>query len=66
MAGTLLWAELQKAGVKRVSIGVSLYTRVMADLLRATEQLTAGDLEAASAGLKFREVSKMISDATNG
>ena len=66
MAGTLPWLELQKVGVKRVSLGVALYTRVMEDLRRATEQLAGGNLEAASAGISFREVSKMISDARNG
>ena len=30
MRGTLPWGELQKAGVKRVSLGVALYTLVMA------------------------------------
>lgn len=65
MAGALPWLELQKAGVKRVSMGVALYTRVMADLRRATEQLAAGDLQAASTGIPFREISKLISDARN-
>ena len=27
--GTLPWSELQKAGVKRVGLGVALYTRVI-------------------------------------
>jgi 2-methylisocitrate lyase-like PEP mutase family enzyme len=30
--GTVSVADLHKAGVKRISMGVALYTRVMADL----------------------------------
>jgi 2-methylisocitrate lyase-like PEP mutase family enzyme len=63
MSGTLPLAELQKAGVKRVSLGVALYTRVMADLRKATEQLANGDLASASDGICFGEVLKLISKA---
>jgi 2-methylisocitrate lyase-like PEP mutase family enzyme len=65
MAGIEPWAELQKAGVKRVSLGVSLYTRVMGDLRLAAKQLAAGDLASASAGMSFRDVSKLIGEAVN-
>ncbi|MFL6601791.1 MAG: isocitrate lyase/phosphoenolpyruvate mutase family protein [Steroidobacteraceae bacterium] len=64
MSGAVPWTELQKAGVKRVSMGVSLYTRVMDDLRKAARQLAAGDLGSASAGISFGEVKKLISDAT--
>jgi 2-methylisocitrate lyase-like PEP mutase family enzyme len=64
MSGTLPWAELQKAGVKRVSMGVALYTRVMGDLRKAAKQLANGDLASASQGIGFGEVVKMISEAT--
>jgi 2-methylisocitrate lyase-like PEP mutase family enzyme len=64
MSGTLPWAELQKVGVKRVSMGVSLYTRVMDDLRKAATQLAAGDLASASEGMGFGEIMKMISAAT--
>lgn len=63
MSGTLPWSELQKAGVKRVSMGVTLYTRVMGDLRKAARQLVGGDLAAASEGMRFGEVKKMISEA---
>jgi len=63
MSGALPWSELQKAGVKRVSMGVALYTRVMDDLRKAAEQLAAGDLASASKGISFREVAKMIAAA---
>ncbi len=39
MNGTLPVAELQKAGVKRISLGVALYTRVMKDLRAAAKEL---------------------------
>jgi 2-methylisocitrate lyase-like PEP mutase family enzyme len=64
MSGPVPWTELQKAGVKRVSMGVSLYTRVMDDLRKAARQLAEGDLASASEGIGFGEVKKMISDAT--
>jgi 2-methylisocitrate lyase-like PEP mutase family enzyme len=63
MSGTLPWAELQKAGVKRVSMGVALYTRVMGDLRKAARQLADGDLASASEGIGFGELVKMISEA---
>jgi 2-methylisocitrate lyase-like PEP mutase family enzyme len=64
MSGTLPWVELQKAGVKRVSLGVALYTRVMGDLRMAAKQLADGDLASASQGIGFGEIKKMISEAT--
>lgn len=63
MSGALPWSELQKAGVKRVSMGVALYTRVMDDLRKAAEQLAAGDLASASKGISYREVVQMIAAA---
>jgi 2-methylisocitrate lyase-like PEP mutase family enzyme len=65
MSGAVPWAELQKAGVKRVSMGVALYTRVMGDLQKAAKQLADGDLAAASEGIGFGEVTKMIFEAPN-
>jgi 2-methylisocitrate lyase-like PEP mutase family enzyme len=64
LSGVVPWSELQKAGVKRVSLGVALYTRVMADLKLAASQLAQGDLKSAAAGLPFREVKEMIVRAT--
>jgi 2-methylisocitrate lyase-like PEP mutase family enzyme len=64
MAGTVPWAELQKAGVKRVSLGVALYTRVMGDLQKAAAELTNGDLASASTGMSFGALSGLIREAT--
>jgi 2-methylisocitrate lyase-like PEP mutase family enzyme len=63
MSGTLPWAELQKAGVKRVSMGSSLYFRVMGDLQKAARELAGGDLASASEGMDFDAVEKLISAA---
>jgi len=63
MEGTLPVADLQKIGVKRISLGAALYTRVMADLHTAATELAAGNLRAASEGLGFGEIIKMINDA---
>lgn len=63
MSGAVPFAALQAAGVKRVSLGVALYTRVMADLRAALGELAAGDLPAASRGLPFREISAMVAAA---
>lgn len=65
MSGTLPWTELQKAGVKRVSLGSALYRRVMGDLRTAARQLADGDLASASQGIGSGEIEKLIADATN-
>jgi 2-methylisocitrate lyase-like PEP mutase family enzyme len=64
MAGTLSVADLQKAGVKRISLGVALYARVMTDLQQAAKELAAGDLASASAGMKFGEIATMVREAS--
>jgi 2-methylisocitrate lyase-like PEP mutase family enzyme len=64
LSGAVPWSELQKAGVQRVSTGVALYTRVMADLRKAAKQLADGDLASASEGIGFGEIKKMIAEAT--
>jgi 2-methylisocitrate lyase-like PEP mutase family enzyme len=63
MSGTLPWSELQKAGVKRVSMGAALYTRVMGDFQSAARQLAAGDLASASQGIGYGEIKKMMAAA---
>ena len=65
MNGALPFAQLQKAGIKRVSMGVSLYSRVMGDLRKAAQQLADGDLASASEGMSFRDIKTLISDATS-
>jgi 2-methylisocitrate lyase-like PEP mutase family enzyme len=64
MQGPVPVAELQRAGVKRISLGVALYTRVMGDLRTAARQLAAGDMASATAGIGFREIVGMIASAT--
>ena len=64
MSGVLPWSEIQKAGVKRVSMGAALYARVMGDLRTAARQLADGDLASASAGIGFGEIETLILEAT--
>ncbi len=66
MSGAVPWTELKQAGVKRVSMGATLYTRVMGDLQKAAKELAAGDLAAASTGMSFGEVKKLIAAAGKG
>jgi 2-methylisocitrate lyase-like PEP mutase family enzyme len=64
MAGTEPWAAVRAAGIKRVSLGVALYTRVMGDLQKAAKDLSTGNLASASEGMSFRDVVGMIREAT--
>jgi 2-methylisocitrate lyase-like PEP mutase family enzyme len=57
-------AELRQAGVKRISMGVALYTRAMGALKDAAGQLAAGDIASATAGMSFGEASKLIAEST--
>lgn len=63
-SGILPVAELQKAGVKRISLGAALYTRVMSDLRKAAKELADGDLASAARGMPSSEIMKMIGNAT--
>lgn len=63
MAGTESWSVVQEAGVKRLSLGVALYTHVMGQLQTAAKQLAGGDLASPSAGIPFREISGLITAA---
>lgn len=65
MEGPVSVADLQDAGVKRISLGVALYVRVMTDLRTAAKQLADGDMASASEGMGFREILAMIARATN-
>ena len=55
--------ELQRAGVKRISLGVALYTRAMGALRDAAGQLASGDIAAATAGMSFGDASALIAAA---
>ena len=64
MKGALPFSEVQKSGVKRVSLGLALYARVMADMRKAAAELAKGDLASASAGLGFGEMVALIPRAS--
>jgi 2-methylisocitrate lyase-like PEP mutase family enzyme len=50
---TVTVAELQRVGVKRISLGSALYTHVMAGLDQAAAALAAGDIPAATSDMNF-------------
>jgi 2-methylisocitrate lyase-like PEP mutase family enzyme len=60
---TVTVTELQRAGVKRISMGVALYMRAMGALREAAAQLSVGDIAAATAGMSFGEAHDLIADS---
>ncbi|HET9877595.1 MAG TPA: isocitrate lyase/phosphoenolpyruvate mutase family protein [Mycobacterium sp.] len=65
-AGIVTVAELQKAGVKRISMGSALYTHAAAAVRDAAARLAAGDIAAATTGMSFAEMTSLIADAGSG
>ncbi|MDX3073966.1 isocitrate lyase/phosphoenolpyruvate mutase family protein [Streptomyces sp. MI02-7b] len=57
-------AELQKAGVKRISLGPALYTHAMQALDQAIKALVAGDLRTATTGISFERISELLARRT--
>ncbi|HVX46573.1 MAG TPA: isocitrate lyase/phosphoenolpyruvate mutase family protein [Mycobacteriales bacterium] len=53
-------AELQQAGVKRISVGPALYTHAMGALEQATRALASGDLASATTGISFDRIGELI------
>jgi 2-methylisocitrate lyase-like PEP mutase family enzyme len=64
-SATVTVSELQQAGVKRISLGAGLFTHAATALQDAAAHLAAGDLEAATAGMSFAEMLRVISGATS-
>lgn len=62
---TLTVTELQNAGVKRISLGVALYTHAMASLQEAASALVGGDLASASSGMSFARVTDLLAKVAN-
>ncbi|MGW0798040.1 isocitrate lyase/PEP mutase family protein [Streptomyces sp. NPDC002692] len=58
-------AELQEAGVKRISLGPLLYTHAMASVEQATQALLAGDLASATTGMGFARVNELLDRGEN-
>ncbi|MFE9968831.1 isocitrate lyase/phosphoenolpyruvate mutase family protein [Streptomyces sp. NPDC005525] len=58
-------AELQQAGVKRISLGPLLYTHAMGALEQATKALLAGDLTSATTGMSFARVNELLAHGKN-
>lgn len=53
-------AELQAAGVKRISLGPALYTHAMGALERAADALLDGDLGSATTGISFDRINELL------
>ena len=71
MQGVLPWAEVQAAGVKRLSLGAALYARVMGALAQSATDLLSGDLAAgvgerpvASPAIGFGKLNAQMKAAT--
>jgi 2-methylisocitrate lyase-like PEP mutase family enzyme len=62
-SGPLPLAVLAAAGVKRVSMGGSLYNRAMAGLVDAAAALAKGDIGAALGGLKSADIAALLPEA---
>lgn len=60
---TLPWADVQKVGVKRLSLGAASYLHAMAALKESCAQLAAGEIASASAGMPFGDAKKLIEKA---
>ncbi|MEV6283923.1 isocitrate lyase/phosphoenolpyruvate mutase family protein [Kribbella sp. NPDC051770] len=58
-------AELQRAGVKRISLGPWLYVHAMGALDQATQDLVKGDLASAATGLDFGRIAELIARSKN-
>ncbi|WP_328759933.1 isocitrate lyase/PEP mutase family protein [Streptomyces sp. NBC_00271] len=58
-------AELQKAGVKRISLGPLLYAHAMGAVEEAAKALLAGDLASATTGMNFARVNELLARGKN-
>jgi 2-methylisocitrate lyase-like PEP mutase family enzyme len=70
MQGAVPWAEVQAAGVRRLSLGASLYARVMGNLAQAATELLSGDLAtgagqrpSTTSGINFGELHRRMGQA---
>lgn len=55
--------ELQRAGVKRISLGVALYAHAMEAVEQAAKALVAGDLASATTGISFARLNELLGQA---
>ncbi len=62
--GPVSIAELQAAGVRRVSLGSALYRHVMAGLQQTAAALATGNIAPAAQGLRQSEIAGMLRKAT--
>ncbi|MFJ1562152.1 isocitrate lyase/PEP mutase family protein [Streptomyces mirabilis] len=58
-------AELQQAGVKRISLGPVLYAHAMGAVEEAAKALLAGNLASATTGMNFARVNELLARGKN-
>jgi 2-methylisocitrate lyase-like PEP mutase family enzyme len=58
-------AELQNAGVRRISVGPALYTHAMGALEQATKALAAGDIASAITGTSGERINELLAHGKN-
>jgi 2-methylisocitrate lyase-like PEP mutase family enzyme len=63
-SGVVPIAELQAAGVKRISLGSAPYSTAMGALRAALKEAASGDLAAFSTGMRGGAIAKLIKEAT--
>jgi 2-methylisocitrate lyase-like PEP mutase family enzyme len=63
-SGPVPVAELQAAGVKRISLGAAGYTNAMATLRASLKEAAGGNMVPISKGLRANIIMKMIKEAT--
>jgi 2-methylisocitrate lyase-like PEP mutase family enzyme len=62
-SGPVPIAELQAAGVRRVSLGSALYRHVMASVQEAAIALAAGNAAPAAQGILTSDITRLLTDA---
>jgi 2-methylisocitrate lyase-like PEP mutase family enzyme len=63
-SGPVPIAELQAAGVRRISLGAALYCHVMASLQEAVAALAGGNIAPAANGIWPSKIMGLLRDAT--
>jgi 2-methylisocitrate lyase-like PEP mutase family enzyme len=59
-SGAVPLAELSAAGVRRVSLGGSLYMKMMATLVATAEEVRTGNLAAAAPGIRSADIAALL------
>ncbi|UIR57880.1 isocitrate lyase/phosphoenolpyruvate mutase family protein [Sphingobacterium sp. SRCM116780] len=58
--GTLSFEELSKIGVRRISLGASLYRNAMSSFIKSIQHIKSGQFDFANDSLSFQEINTLI------